>query len=764
MPTYVTTRLPRTSFFVVILCFSMLQHILHAQVQPASPTRESKTYTIKKASGKIILDGKMDELDWGKAETGGNFIAAIPVEGEPTAHPTEFKLTFDDQYIYVYGKCFQKRGTLVVQSLRRDFGPGSTDLFGINFDPFRDRQNAFHFSVSAVGVQREGLVFNGGDLAVDWDNRWFSKVVQYDDYRIVEMAIPFKSLRYKQQEGQNEWNLNLLRFDQSAAQPERSSWSPIPRQFSGNNINFPGKLIWETPPPKQTFGGTVIPYVLGQTAKNYLDKTPLSKSGNLGLDAKIPVTSSLNLDVTVNPDFAQVEVDRQVTNLSRFELFFPERRQFFLENADLFSSFGFENINPFFSRRIGLAKDQNDNLTNVPIWAGARLSGRLDKNWRVGALTMQTGAKSDLKIAPTNFSALAIQRRVLTRSNVGFLMVNKQNYKFDLEKDRWVSNPSSYNRVGTLNFNYFSPDGKLFVRSFGQHSFSPTPSVSTPFSAGTYASYRSTNWIIEAGTEIVDKSFNAEVGYVPRNNYYRFEPSAIYIFWTKNNKKLLSWSIGVDGDMVWRKTDNRLTDWDLSPLMFDFRFQNSAQIRVNPLRVDYTYLFDAFDPTNTGGKKLEAGTSYTYPSVRLNYHNDLRKKFNFTTQVRTGRYFNGTIFSAQNQIGYRVQPYGIVSLDVTYNRINLPEGYNDRSLWLVGPRVDLTLTPTLYLTTFVQYNNQVNNVNLNTRFQWRFAPVSDLFLVYTDNYFAYDDNILNYRAFESKNRALVLKCTYWLNL
>lgn len=220
----------------------------------------------------------------------------------------------------------------------------------------------------------------------------------------------------------------------------------------------------------------------------------------------------------------------------------------------------------------------------------------------------------------------------------------------------------------------------------------------------------------------------------------------------------------MDGDSRFRRDDYKTTDWDFSPLEFFLFFKNNARFSLIPCRWDYTYLDKNFDPTNTGGKELLSGTDYTYKSLRTSFQTDTRKHLSALAQWRYGQYFNGKINSLQTTLSYRLQPYGVISLDVNYNYINLPDGFNDRKLWLIGPKFDMSFNKDLYFTTFIQYNNQRNNINLNARLQWRFAPVSDLFIVYTDNYFAVDDITNDYRAFQVKNRGLVLKCTYWLNL
>jgi Domain of unknown function (DUF5916)/Carbohydrate family 9 binding domain-like len=745
----------------ITLLLSVLS-ICVAQAQtPVKPQDLEYSIKIKKAKEAITLDGKLDEMDWQTADMSTPFWESIPYDENPAKSKTEIRLTFDDNNIYVGAKCYQKKGSYVVLSLKRDFGPGTTDLVGFIIDPFGDKQNAFSFAVSPYGVQREGLISNGNEFSTDWDNRWTSKVEDYDDFWIAEMAIPFKTIRYKTDS--KEWNVNFLRYDQSLPVAERSTWAWLPRFASGNNVAFTGKLIWETPPPKAGSNIALIPYVLGNANKDYVNKKPQNTEGGLGFDAKVALGSALNLDLTVNPDFAQVEVDRQVTNLSRFELSFPERRQFFLENADLFGNFGFDNINPMFSRRIGLATDKEGNTVKVPILAGARLSGKLDKNWRVGLMNIQTGAQNELKLPATNFLAASIQRKLFSRSLLSFLFVNKQNFNLDtLGQNTWEVNPIGYNRVVGLDYNLASKNGRWQGKFFYHHALTPTPQYQ-PFATAASIRYSNTNFNFEMGSEIVGKGYKAEVGFVPRNNYYRFEPNFSFVFYPKSNL-INSWSIGMDGDSRFRNDDNRITDWDFSPLTFSLFFQSNARFSIVPIRWDYTYLFDNFDPTNTKGKPLLQGTSYTYKSTRATFQSDTRKPFYVNFQGRFGEYFNGKIQQVQAVLSYRYQPYGVFSIDATYNNITLPEGYNNAKLWLIGPKIDLSFTKNVFLTTLMQYNNQSNNVNLNARLQWRFAPVSDLFLVYTDNYFAVDDTLAGFRSFQSKNRGLVLKCTYWLNI
>ncbi len=234
------------------------------------------------------------------------------------------------------------------------------------------------------------------------------------------------------------------------------------------------------------------------------------------------------------------------------------------------------------------------------------------------------------------------------------------------------------------------------------------------------------------------------------------------IFVSRKDNQQIDWKL-LNG-----KPSNSFLDWDAG-LFAGIKFQNGAMLDASLLRWDYTYLFSDFDPSGLDDTKkvLKAGTEYLYFSNRLTFASNQRRLLSANTTLRFGQYFNGRILSFSPIITYRFQPYGLVSLNVNYNRIRLPQGFNNSDLWLISPRADITFTRSVFFTTFVQYNNQTNNMNINARFQWRFKPVSDLFIVYTDNYFTQDYTTADARffnAFQSKNRALVLKLTYWLNV
>lgn len=736
----------------------------------AQSGEETYVISIKKAASPIELDGILDEAAWQSAQTAGNFFQNFPFDTSFAALQTEVRMTFDEQFLYIGAVIHQKRADYIVTSLKRDFAGGATDEFAVNLDPFSDKINGLHFAVSPYNVQREGVIDNGSNINTDWDNKWYSKVRNHDDHWTVEMAIPFKTLRYKASGGTNNWRIGFTR--NAVKQNELSSWVPVPRQFGPNNLAFTGLLEWEEKPPTPGMNIALIPYAAGGSARDFEFKLPAEGRFDAGADVKIAVTPSLNLDLTFNPDFSQVEVDRQLTNLSRFELFFPERRQFFLENEDLFSKFGFPNSRPFFSRRIGLARGLIRRTTtdgqeiaverslDVPIIAGARLSGKLDNNWRIGLLNMQSAKVADIGLHPANYSVGVLQRKVFDRSYVGAILVNKENFipkaggGYELDK-------SGFNRIAGLEYNLFSKDNKWEGELYYHRSFSPGRNADAQ-SAALFIGRFTREWRLFFPTQYLGAGFRADMGFVPRTGFFSSGPGLARVFFPKNSKiarRVIAYGLELTTDFVFNTNDEfRLVDRNISPGVFA-EFPGQSQFSANYVH-DYTYLFFPFDPTNSGGEMLPEGTEYAYGSVRLGYNSDLRRNFYFDAGLQHGAYFNGRISRLNGSFSYRLQPYGIFALSYNYNNIRLPDPYNSANFWLVGPRAELAFSRSVFFSLFLQYNTQINNVNVNARLQWRFRPVSDIFIVYTDNYFSEGF----FSAPAPKNRALVLKATYWLNL
>ena len=725
--------------------------------------------TIKRATGPIKIDGVLDDEAWQNADVADNFRQYFPFDTSAAMAQTEARMVYDDNYLYISGKLWNLGPrNYVVPSLRRDFRGEAFDGFTVILDTYKDKTNAFVFGVNPYGVQREGLIANGGNFtrgsssnsgsgafSLNWDNKWFSEAKIYEDHWTVEMAIPFKTLRFK--EGMDSWYINFYRIDSEYA--ERSTWSPIPRNFSIINIGFNKEAMWDEPVRSPGKNVSLIPYVSYRTSKNYEESTPVSNQFLAGGDAKVALSSALNLDLTINPDFSQVETDQQVTNLDRFEIFFPEQRQFFLENADLFAQFGSTGTRPFFSRRIGVARDESTG-TNVenPLYAGARLSGNLNNKTRIGVLSVQAAEDSEIELPSTNYTAIALQRRIGPRSNISALFVNKQAFQ-DTPGGDFDLSPFNYNRTAALDANLATPDNRWSGKAYYHHSFDQDQ-LDSAFSWGVGAQYQTLDWEARADFRQVGANFNPEVGFVRRTDISRFN-GTIYRNFYPSSGPIQSHAPGFNWDLIWNETYGT-TDWDAN-LLYRFRFRNTSRLSFR-LRREYVYLFDSFDPTGTDGPELPAGTDYAYNLIFLSYNSDQRKSFFYDFSTRIGQYFNGHRTSISGAMGYRFSQLGNISMDISYNHIRMPEGLNDADLILVGPRIDLTFTRNIFWTTFIQYNDQIDNVNINTRLQWRYQPVSDIFIVYTDNYLAEDNTNRIVDFSQPKARALVFKMTYWFNL
>ena len=711
-----------------------------------------RVLTIGETSETIILDGQLNEPVWQDADRATEFWQYFPFDSSLAVSRTEVRMVYDEDRIYIAAILYDDLpGEYVTQSLRRDYRGPASDGFSIVIDPFLDRTNGFFFGINPFGVRREGLIANGGeqgdDLDLSWDNIWQGEVTQYEDRWVAEIAIPFNTLRYR--EGVEHWGINFYRID--TKYNERAIWSRMPRQLNLFNLAFTGTLQWDKPLLKPGSTVSLIPYAAGGASRDYLADTDWNGRLDAGGDAKIAITPSLNLDLTINPDFSQVEVDVQQTNIDRFELFFPERRQFFLENADLFASFGFQNARPFFSRRVGVAIDSTtgQNVQNR-ILLGARLSGKVNKNWRIGLLNMQTARDEGIGQPSYNYTVAAVQRQVFGRSNISAIFVNKANFD-DQPID--LQNPAdgSSNQLIGLDYNLASADGRWTGKAYYHQTFDGDNGPE-PFSHGATLNYNRLRFFAGWEHQIVGRGFDAEVGFVPRQDFQRVNPTIGFnIFpqsdWINRHQFSLS------NNWIWNDQWG-ITDYNFA-LNYSLDFQSSAGFNASLLS-NYVKLFAPFNPTGNPEQLFQPGDDFVQTGFLVAYNTDLRKAFFGRIQLISGGFFNGNLRQLSGEINYRYRQYATLALNYTINRIDLKEGFDDATLYLVGPRVDLTLTRNLFFTTFIQYNSQFDNININSRLQWRFRPVSDLFIVYTDNYFP--------ESLQPKNRALVFKATYWLNL
>jgi hypothetical protein len=735
-----------TSLRSLLITISSLAIILNLYSQKKN---ENYHYKINEITSPIVIDGKLDEEAWKSMNVAENFNQVLPMDTSKAILATKVRMGYDDKNIYISYINYNKNseGKYIIESLKRDFNFTKNDNNVLFIDTYDDQTNGYTFGSNVFGAPWDGLIVEGASADLSWENKWTSEVSHDNEKWIWEASIPFKSLKYKK--GNLAWGINFSRLDLTTT--EKSAWAPVGRQFPTSSLAFTGNLLWDKAPPAVKNQFTLIPYVTSSYVKINIPKTiPGKITYNAGLDAKFNLTSSINLDLTVNPDFSQVEVDRQQINLDRFELFFPERRQFFIENGDLFTNFGTENIRPFFSRRIG---------SQSSIINGLKVSGKLNKDWRLGIINALTSENKD--ITPLqNFTAVAIQRRVFSRSNVAFMVVNKQSFGLNKLPEARQSNFQNYNTNFASEYNLASKNNEwkgkfMYLQSISEKNKSDNVITSNiSFSNKKYF----TNLRYERVGELID----AEVGFIPRKNYSLLAFRASNNFFPKNSKSLLlshGFSCGGNSYSNLDFTKNNEYEFFIS---YKLNFRNTSNFTMWTSK-DYQKLQNKIDPTNFVGSFLNSGTEHNWRAWGIEYSSKPQSAFTYSFASRYGGYYaDGTRLRLNSELGFRFQPYATIGVNVNYNALKfkdneiLPSALknNDYQFWLVSPRIDITLTNKLYITGIAQYNNQINNTNLNFRVQWRYSPASDIFLVYTDNYFT--------DMFQLKNRSLVFKMNYWL--
>jgi hypothetical protein len=738
-----------TFFFKPVLIPFVLKHVknclilffLFAFFLPLHAQKTNADYRlhIRKTILPVTIDGVIDEELWKHTDVAKDFFMVLPEDTGRASQPSEIRMAYDDKNIYLAAVFYNKvRGPYYVESLRRDFVFGKNDNFLLFLDPFNNQTTGFSFGANAAGAQWDGTMNNGQTVDLNWDSKWISMVTRDEDKWVLEMAIPFKSIRYKK--GVKEWGINFSRLDLKSS--EKSSWTPIPRQFATASLAYTGVLVWDEPPPTTGTNFSLIPYALGSVNNNNYDGNQTTYETKIGGDVKFALSSALNIDLTINPDFSQVEVDRQIANLDRFELFFPERRQFFLENADLFANFGYSNIRPFFSRRIGL---------EVPIHAGLRVSGNINENWRMGLMDMQTASDREIGLPSQNFAAVSFQRKVFSQSSIGFLFVNKESTSYPEDTDEFQELYPKFNRNFGLEYNLASYDNLWTGKAFVFKSFSPEDS-GNGFTQAANIEYKTQHWNFGFKEEYVDSEYRAEVGFVPRNAYVKLNPFAGYLFYPKSNSILShgpKWTSIYYFDEEMKNTDY------LNLLQYFVNFRNRSSFKLTLIN-EYVELLEPFDPTGTGKPELPAGSKHYWNAVRMNYESKPQSMFTYSLGTRIGNYYqDGSWFSLSNELGYRFQPYVSLSSAISYNNISMTAPWNTTEFWLIGAKADVTFTNKLFFATLFQYNEQSKNFNLNSRFQWRYQPASDLFVVYT-----YNDML---PPFSDRTHTLTLKLVYWFN-
>ena len=733
------------------LLLALLFFGYNSEAQNISDFQKEFQLNIQPTTSQIVLDGILNEPVWKTAVLAKDFIKKYPNNIGAPKQQTEVLMTYDDKNIYFAFKVFAKEEQ-IIKSLKRDVGYEGSDGVAITLDPAGQKTNGYIFTLTSKNVQSEDELTTETEekLSYSWDTKWNSATKMYAGYWIGEIAIPLKSLRYNNK--QQFWGINFLRADLQSN--EYSCWTRVPPIFKSYDLGYMGVLNWPTAPPKSSLNKILLPYITGNATTDDENKKSLQSNGNLGFDAKLTLSSSLNLDVTINPDFSQVEVDQQVTNLTRFNIFLPEKRAFFLENGDLFSKLGNYFISPFYSRTIGLDKQGN----SIPILLGARMSGNLNSSTRIGMMNMQTGAKGSY--SPENFSAFTIQKRFWQRSLLKTYFLNRENF---ISAAELAKNPMDrYGRNAGISLEFINSEGTKEANISYHQSIKPTINNNDAFFEAS-AARTINNWRFFGQMGNVDRNYYTDMGYVQRiDNYDALRDSTIRVgykdVYTNVTKRLFikDGKIGriefsLENFVVFN-ADNSFSEHEAG-LNIKTDFRNSSGLTLKFTNTNLNLLY----PTQPGdGIPLPSGT-YKYGQFNLMYYSDMRKMFSWNTMLTAGQFYNGNITGIGAGIIWRNQPHLTFSLNAQVNKIELPKIYGNNNLILIAPKLEYNFNTKLFWTTFVQFNTQTNNFNINCRLQYRYKPMSDFFLVYTDNY--YTDPM-----FKNKNRALIFKFNYWFNL
>jgi hypothetical protein len=677
------------------------------------------------------------------ASRGKDFWLKVPYFAEGADPKTEVMLAYDDTYLYVAAKCYQKEDILV-QSLIRD-QYWDNDGIAILLDPLNTRTNGFLFGTTAAGAQWDALR-SLGDVNSDWSNKWYSDTYRGEDYWSMEMAIPWRILRFDATS--TEWGMNFVRNHMN--ENEYHNWTAVPESFWPPDPAFAGALVFDNAPTPAKANYNLIPYVTS-TVSSVVDE-PTKLTGNIGLDARMSVTPTLNLDLTVNPDFSQIEVDQLVTNLTRFNIFLPERRTFFLENADLFADYGYGTVRPFFSRRIGLDADRQ----TVPIIAGARLTGNVTQATRIGVMNVHSGASEN---SPAQNQTAVAAQHLIGRSFIKGILLNRQSY------NGWEQIRADYGRNAGLEAGYVSDDGQISILGGAHRSFQPETTSKTGFYSAGF-NFTNPNWNIGLSTGHVQENYRAEMGFVARlDNYdaerdttirvgfyeangnvtYRYRPREGIV--TRHNYTASS-SVFLNPDGSLNERQHALQ----YSALYNSTAQSSLSLNTQEVQLLYPFRFVS------DAVPLPAD-NYRFSFLQASFDSDERKAVSWGVNGRTGGFYNGSLHQANADINFRVQPWINWSFGYEWNRLDFPDQFGNETITAVLSTIEVGFTTDLFWTTLFQYLDQADYLGLNSRLQWRFAPMSDLFLVYVDNYDVVRD--FGRRTPQTNNRALILKVNYW---
>ncbi|NER16624.1 DUF5916 domain-containing protein [Spongiivirga citrea] len=672
----------------------------------------------------ITLDGKLDETIWKDLPEYTNFHNYLPSDEGLAEQQTKVKIFHNGEYLFVSAIYQDNETRAQISSLKRDDLSNTvvgSETFVLILDTQHQQQSAYYFAVNIGAAQVDGLierVNDGFSINTNWNTVWNAKTTTKGTNKHYEIAIPLKNLNFKTDNDQ--FGIQFYVRD-----IKKNSWTifkDVSRNYRLFDLRFTESFRINNLPENSNSRFAVTPSVTINHQEDVLSdikETTFQPS----LDVQYNLTSSLKLDATINPDFSQIDVDQQVTNFTRFSIFFPERRNFFLENADLFSNLGIEGINPFYSRRIG---------SRSAIQFGLKLSGNVSPKTRIGVLNVQTEKDEDED--SQNYAVLVGEQQLSNNfTATGFLINRQQTDNFN-----FVGN---YNRVAGANLNYKSTNNRWIGLANIAKSYSNGEKGDSNFyHAGIWYNKRGMFW--NASLRTIGRNYLTDVGFTPRLfNFDAINQTVVREGYTQatarisltkffqKSKKLNSYRYFLGRTFVYWDEQGKLqqTSSFLNQALF---FKNLSAMYIS-LYHDYVNLKYGFDPLRNGNVLVP--DEYSFLRARIGFNSATNNKLVYRTFVQYGQFYNGTNTTASASFQYRLLPFANLQAAYEINYLDLNELGKD-TFHLARFTGEVFFNNRLNWTTYVQYNTQIDNFNINSRLQWEYRPLSYVYLVVTDNF------------------------------
>jgi hypothetical protein len=715
--------------------------LLSATAPVAAQERERRTVHATRVATPVKIDGALDEPHYRDVAPASDFIQIEPEDGAPATEKTEMWVAFDSSNVYVTFRCWHSQmDRLVAKEMRRDHNAlwGGDDVVVVYFDTFNDGRNGFQFVMNALGARSDGQAFNDGSHNGDFNMVWDVAAGRFDGGWTVEMAAPFKSIRY-QPGAEQVWGINAVRTVRF--KNELSFLSKVPKEYGQPGVHYSSRTarLLGLVAPAGSKNLEIKPYAISNAIGQ-----PAAAGGmrndvkaDVGVDAKYGVGQNLTLDLTYNTDFAQVEADQQQVNLTRFSLFFPEKREFFLENQGTFS-FGGANTQGttdtpmlFYSRRIGLERG-----LAVPIRGGGRLTGRVGR-YTLGVINMQTG-EEESGAAPTNFSVVRVKRDILRRSNVGVLMTGRKGTQGGLQDNVAYGVDSQLSFFQNLTINSY------WARSEDDARVRRADSGNRDSYRGQF-DFNGDRYGLLVERLSVGNGFAPGVGFVRRADMRRTSAEARFSPRPRRNGIVRKYSY--EAELQYIENGAGRLESRQQELQFGIDFQNNDRL-IAGYGTNYEFLPAPFRISRD--VTLPVG-GYNFNGVEAMYFRSNRQAISGNLRFETGEFYNGKKTAVEVNTG-RVSITARVSLEPNYsiNWVDLREGAFTSQL--IGSRVTYARSPFMFTSALVQYNSESHSLSANVRLRWEYHPGSELFIVYND-----ERDTFGRRFPDLMNRAFIVK-------